>query len=149
MAPTDNSEAVKAANAKLRGHYAYLNGKLLKDVARDKLRLTEMMARGGGKTEFERLEADAQKLTKQMDDVYTTYTHLVEELLDPQTETVAIETAMNAKEGMIEKMTDALDTIHATSLMWLDEVKKRKEAADAAAANAETTANPVVARENS
>ena len=72
-----NSAAVKTVNSKLRGHYSYLNGTLLKDVKKHKNRLTEAMNRGGGLTEFERLESEGQKLTKQKDDVVLHFNHLV------------------------------------------------------------------------
>ena len=91
--------------------------------------------------EYENLNNDMKKLRGQKEEVITKFNHLTEELLDPASEQEAINTATALKDDIMSKIKDTLDCIHATSLVWFEELRKRSTSREDPGAGASTCQN--------
>ena len=122
----DNDAEVTALNKQLKGHRSYVIGTLLPGFAKNKQRLISAITEGGGVAEYDRVVKDGTRLSDQRENIIMKFTRLTSELLQ-ETETDAIATATTHKDDVVTKIDDALDELHAVSMQWFHELRRREE----------------------
>ena len=119
--------------------------KLAKDVAKLEEKMKDAMSKGGGASEYNRLVRYATRLEELKLAAETTSDELTVDLLDRDTEQEAFKSAKDAKTKVETTASSTFDQIHEATMVWLNEVQRREQAATLAAERAATDATAAAA----
>lgn len=123
--PGGNDAEVAVLKKQIKGHRSYVVGNIIPAFTKNSQRLTDAIAGGGGQHEYDWMIKEGAALSDQKDKIITKYTRLTEELLD-ETETDAIESATALKDEIVSKIDSARDELHAASMTWFAEKRRRE-----------------------